>query len=319
MAAEHDSNDYRGGLFDQMDVPSLVSLGLSFLGFLMLVLWLGPHQEESQEPDQKLEALSERMARILMPLKIPGAPIRIRQTSKIKPTLTEENVKVKDRINLARKRLAEHNREVKNRVSQAAVLSILSSTGSSSSRRRNSRTSASTLGGADLELRLSKLDGLTSFEERGTRSRSSDLLSETGGKADASGLIQKFERAKKASATKIGSLEFERPKLIKGNAKQASGQQLSVISSYINKNQTFIRLLYEERLKINPMLEGKITLVLMIAGSGKVTSVRIVTEETTLLDSEFQEDILRRVKKWIFPPFPGEPVELKSPFIFKPL
>jgi TonB family protein len=220
------------------------------------------------------------------------------------------------RIERSRQRLNTHLEEV-SKMSRTAVLSILSSKHSGGSGRTRRGSGSASLGFGGLEERLSGLSGLTRFEERG----STDPSARDGGpaKADADPLFNKFASARRGGAKKIGTLEFERPKLLGSNAKQAGGQQLQTLSTFISRNQTAIRLLYEERLKMNPALEGKITVVLTIEEDGRVSSARIVPEESTLQDAEFRADLLRRVRRWVFPAFKGGAVELKSPFVFKPL
>ena len=323
MAAEKGPGwNYRGGLFDQIDVPALVSLVLSCLGFLLLALWLRPSHEESAQPEQKLEALSERMARILMPLKPPGPPPKTRSATAARPRATppsEAGRGAQGRIQRSRQRLDDHLRETGERVSRTAVLSILSSKRAGGSNRGRRGTGSSALGFGNLENRLSSLDGLTRYEERGSGTAGGASGDPGPATADANPLFNKFATARRGAAAKIGSLEFERPQLLGGGAKQAGGRQLQSLSTFISRNQTAIRLLYEERLKINPALEGKVTVVLVIEENGRVSSARVAPEETTLRDAEFQEEILRRMRRWIFPAFRGGAVELKSPFVFKPL
>ena len=86
----------------------------------------------------------------------------------------------------------------------------------------------------------------------------------------------------------------------------------------INKKQSLVTMMYEDRLKINPALEGKVTVIIEIEEDGTVSSATAVKSETTLDDSDFIGELLRKIKKWIFPPSTGGPVQMKSPFIFRP-
>jgi hypothetical protein len=45
----------------------------------------------------------------------------------------------------------------------------------------------------------------------------------------------------------------------------------------------------------------------------------VVPSETTLMNAEFVEELLRRIRRWVFPPFTGDPIEINSPFVFNPL
>jgi hypothetical protein len=224
------------------------------------------------------------------------------------------------RIEHSRQQLSEHLREVGARVSHTAVLSILSSKNTGGRSGGHVAGGGGSLAFGDLNQRLSALDGLTRFDDRGNASGTVAPTRGNGAeKADADPLIEKFATARKSTAAKIGSAEIERPQLLGGNAKQAGGKQLQILSSFITRNQTTVRLLYEERLKVNPALEGKVTVVIVIEENGHVSAVRIIPAETTLQDPEFHEEIVRSILRWVFPAFRGGPVELKSPFVFKPV
>jgi TonB family protein len=90
------------------------------------------------------------------------------------------------------------------------------------------------------------------------------------------------------------------------------------VASFIARKQAMVSLLYEERLKSNPSLEGKVTVIMVIEEDGVVSNVSIMRSESTLDDPDFTSELLRRIKRWVFPPSSGGPVEMKSPFLFKP-
>ncbi len=318
MAADRDGEKYRGGMFDHVDVPALISLVLCAAGFILLILWLRPIAEapRPETGDLQLDALSERMARILMPLKEPGEAPHLRSTPPPQPAAPPPAERTAlARIEHSRQQVSRALRTLSQQVSHAAVLSILSAKGTGGRSRRH--VAGGGLGFGDLDQKLGSLGGLTRYGDAGGRAPGArDGAAEA---VDADTLLQKFSRARQSAAAHIGTFAFEKPQLVGGNTRQAAGQQLQTLSAALSHNQTAIRLLYEERLKINPALEGKVTVVIVIRNDGRVISARIVPEETSLADPQFQNEIIRSVLRWVFPPFTGAPVELKSPFVFKPV
>src|SRR6476620_4926092 len=64
---------YRGGMFDQIDVPAVTSFTACLLLFIMALVGIRS-VDYSQLEKPSLEQISERVAKIIMPLKPPGKP-----------------------------------------------------------------------------------------------------------------------------------------------------------------------------------------------------------------------------------------------------
>src|SRR5690606_29338644 len=176
----------------------------------------------------------------------------------------------------------------------------------------------------DLDARLGSLEGLTKFdgkkcgcgregsENPGTRG---DAVAATSG---IDKMVKGFQNAKRGALSKIGCAEVKAPELMERSAKFTGNRSPSEVAAYINKKQSMVAMLYEQRLRINPALEGKLTIVLVIEEDGTVSSVAALRPESTLDDPEFTAELIRRIRRWVFPPSSGGPVEMKSPFVFKP-
>jgi TonB family protein len=204
---------------------------------------------------------------------------------------------------------------------KTAALAILSGKGPGGrSGNKGSNYAISSL--KDIDAQLGKLDGVTQFESQATLS-GSELSGLTkglnAGTEHLGDLRQGFKEAQTSSAKKIGDLKIERPKLLAGSARKAGGRNLDKVAAQINKNQSQVRLLYEEALKLTPNLKGKVTVLIVIEATGKVLEASVVPSETTLMNAEFVEELLRRIRRWVFPPFTGDPIEINSPFVFNPL
>lgn len=296
---------------DTLDIPSLVSLALCLLGLFTLIQGLRAHH--AAQPEQEpLEALPDRVARILMPLK-PVQPVWSTPSPPKPPPPSQPRVDAKPGRDADAKSAAGGPK--------TAALAILSGKGRGS--KATARAGQYALNSLDdLDARLGKLDGLTRFESQATLSGGKlDGLTKglEAGTEHLGALRRGFTEAHTSTAKKIGDLKIERPKLLSGTARKAGGRNLETVAAHINRNQSQVRLLYEDALKLTPNLKGKVTVLLLIDATGKVLEVSVVREETTLVNAEFVEELLRRIRRWVFPPFSGDPIEIKSPFVFNPL
>jgi TonB family protein len=179
-------------------------------------------------------------------------------------------------------------------------------------------------GFGDLDARMGSIDGLTKNDgKQGAMNREGVPPERTKGDAEAqtSGIgdmVKGLASAKANLGSKMGVANLEAPTPTDRSAKFTGNRSPSDVAAFVARKQATVSLLYEERLKSNPSLEGKITVVMVIEEDGTVSSASILRSETSLDDPDFTEELLRRIKRWIFPPSSGGPVEMKSPFVFRP-
>lgn len=327
---------YRGGLLDQIDIPAVTSLLVCALLFILAVV--GVKSVDYSELDKPaLEDIPERIARIIMPLKPAGAPIPkpqpIRRAAAGRESPSPAGAaeagaaSAAARIERSRRTVAEQVSHAQKRITKAAVLSILTGKGpgtrGASATGQAARRGRGLVDFGGLESQLGNLEGLTKFDAK------SGFSNPGGGKPamreDGIGavtgidkMVKGFQNAKMGALSKIGVMELEKPELLEGDSRYTGDRNMAEVGSFIAKKQGLVTLLYEERLKINPTLEGKVTVVLVIEEDGTVSSATVLRSETTLDDADFERELLRRIKRWVFPPSTGGPVEMKSPFVFKP-
>lgn len=323
---------YKGGMFDQIDVPAITSFTACILLFVLLLIGV-KSVDYSALNTTKLEDLSDRVAKIIMPLKPIGKPMeKPKATGKASasrntPTGKGSDASASARIERSRKTVTEQIGQVKERITKAAVLSILSGKGPGARGKVVGRAPKGTgfAGFGDLESKLGNIEGLTKFDgKKGSFNQDGAPPPNTKGEAvgNTSGIdkmMKGFQNAKSSVLEKIGVAEFEKPELLeRGSNKFSGNRNLQDVAAFINKKQSVVSMLYEERLKVNPALEGKVTVVLVIEEDGTVSSATSLRNETTVDDPDFISELLRRVKRWIFPPSTGGPVQMKSPFVFRP-
>lgn len=328
---------YRGGLFDQLDVPAMTSLLIC--GVLFFLTVVGVKSVDYSSLDKKtLDDIPERIARIIMPMKPPGkavpkpeeGPRKSGKAAAKDPgaaaSEAAEDASAAARIERSRRTVTQQVAETQQRIQKSAVLAILSgkgpaTAGVTTSRARARGRSLVDFGGLDAS--LADLEGLTKFDSKldanpgggkGAKSRDDGVGAMTG----IDKMVKGFQNARMGAASKIGVMELEKPELLERNSRYTGDRSMADVGTFISKKQNMVTMLYEERLKVDPTLEGKITVVLVIEEDGAVSSATVLKSETTLHDPDFQAELLRRIKRWVFPPSTGGPVEMKSPFVFKP-
>ena len=332
--ADESPPGYRGGLFDHIDVPSITSFAACLLLFVLLLVGVrSVDYSELNKPN--LEDLSDRVSKIIMPLKPLGKDDFFKSEAEKKaaaakprpvPPKNPGDAKAFARIERSRHTASEQIVRVQERITKAAVLNILSGKGPGSAGKsvgRQGRSGGDGLAGlGDLDSRLGNLEGLTKFDgKKGDFNQDGAPPPRKGDDVATTGIdkmVKGFENAKSSVLSKIGVAEAEPIEQMDRSAKFTGNRSANEVAAFISKKQSMVSMLYEETLKSNPALEGKVTVIMVIEEDGTVSNVSVLRSETTLDDPDFTAELLRRIKRWIFPPSGGGPVEMKSPFVFKP-
>lgn len=334
---EDSSRGYKGGIFDTLDVPAITSFTVCAVLFILIIIGIRNVDYSSLEKPG-LEELSERVSKIIMPLKAPGKPPEkppVPKGGTGRPAQAAGSGKgdasALARIERSRATVTEQIVQVQERITKAAVLSILSGKGPGTTGKAVGRTPGGGrdrfAGFGDLDARLGSIEGLTKFDgKKGEFNRDGYAPGQApamkgeaiGATAAAENLVKGFQNAKASVASKMGVADLERTMAMDRSAKFTGNRSPSDVAAFIARKQAMVSLLYEERLKSNPALEGKVTVIMVIEEDGVVSNVSILRAESTLDDPDFTSELLRRIKRWVFPPSSGGPVEMKSPFVFKP-
>ncbi len=327
---------YKGGMFDNIDVPAITSFVACLMLFMMVLVGIR-NVDYSKLEKPTLEDLSDRVSKIIMPLKPPGkaipkptAPKGSTGQARPAPGAGKGEASALARIERSRATVTQQITQVQERITKAAVLSILSGKGPGAIGRTVGKAGPGGghdrfAGFGDLDARLGSIEGLTKFDgKKGDFNREGSpkgtvMKGEAvGSTSGIENMVHGFQNAKSAVGGKIGVTDTERPTATDKSAKFTGNRSPGEVAAFISKKQSMVSMLYEERLKSNPALEGKVSVLIVIEEDGTVSNVSILRSETTLDDPDFTAELLRRIKRWIFPPSSGGPVEMKSPFIFKP-
>ncbi|MDD5309295.1 MAG: AgmX/PglI C-terminal domain-containing protein [Deltaproteobacteria bacterium] len=88
------------------------------------------------------------------------------------------------------------------------------------------------------------------------------------------------------------------------------------VETFINGRFSVLRACYENRLKVNPLLQGKLDLSIGVSSQGRVTSVS--AEEDHLRDPIMLQCVKSTIRGWAFPKPEGGRVVIGKTFNFKP-
>jgi hypothetical protein len=179
------ASGYRGGMFDQIDVPVLTSFTGCLLLFILFLVGIRKIDYSVLEKPS-LEQISDRVAKIIMPLKPPGkaapkpliAPIAGSGRPRGPAGAGHGEASALARIERSRSTVSRQITQVQERITKAAVLSILSGKGPGAEGRTVGRTPGGKGGGdrfagfGDLDARLGSIDGLTKYDgKKGSMNR----------------------------------------------------------------------------------------------------------------------------------------------------
>jgi len=107
-----------------------------------------------------------------------------------------------------------------------------------------------------------------------------------------------------------------KPPEISGESASMQERSQATIGSVVSRQSRRLKRLYEEWLKRDPSLSGRLTVKFVILPSGGVSNVSIVSSTTN--NSDFDQMVLRYIKRWTFPAVSGGgPVEVVYPFVFE--
>jgi TonB family protein len=103
---------------------------------------------------------------------------------------------------------------------------------------------------------------------------------------------------------------------VPGRTTVVGGLSREVINRVIQKHYNEIKYCYEKELTHDPGLYGKITVLFVIDGSGRVGDALV--QQTTMSSEPVESCMLNHVRRWAFPaPQGGGTVQVTYPYVFK--
>jgi len=103
---------------------------------------------------------------------------------------------------------------------------------------------------------------------------------------------------------------------VPGRTTVVGGLSREVINRVIQKHYNEIKYCYEKELTKDPGLYGKVTVLFMIDGTGRVGEALV--QQTTMASEPVESCIVNHVRRWVFPsPQGGGTVQVTYPYVFK--
>jgi hypothetical protein len=119
-----------------------------------------------------------------------------------------------------------------------------------------------------------------------------------------------------AVATEEEDTDAKKPHKPKGGSVEKMGKiDSKAVNKYINARFGQVRTCYERRLKINPLLAGKVDLNIGIGLSGKAKSISVTKD--TVGDQQMISCVKGVIRSWSFPKPEGGKVIIAKQFTFK--
>ena len=103
---------------------------------------------------------------------------------------------------------------------------------------------------------------------------------------------------------------------VPGRTTVVGGLSRDVVNRVIQKHYSEIKYCYEKELSRNPDLYGKVTVLFLIDGVGRVGDALV--QQTTLSSDPVERCMIDHVRRWAFPsPRGGGTVQVTYPYVFK--
>ncbi|MBN1130191.1 MAG: TonB family protein [Chitinispirillaceae bacterium] len=128
---------------------------------------------------------------------------------------------------------------------------------------------------------------------------------------------QEVGRATVTQVASAGAVNItSRPPEISGESSTIEERSQAAIGRIVTRETQRLKRVYEDWLKRDPQLAGHLTVKFTILPSGTVSNASVVKSTTN--NGDFDEAVLRYIKRWQFPAVEGaSPVEVVYPFVFE--
>jgi TonB family protein len=337
--------EFRRGPFSRLERKFLIIFGgLVFLFYTTVGLLSTFVKVDTSQDEKQILKIQERYAELVMNQPKPKEEVKKEEKSTTGPAIeTKEEVKEEDtkeevKVDRAKESFAEKEqrkeassetrRQVREQVSKqiqsSGIFAAITATGGSGSGGGGSAVaSAADLLGTATDDGLGDLSNLNvtkgSFATRKADAAGTAGVTERKGTRTTDVGIEK-QSVGKAEVTQVASAAnvniTSAPPEISGESSTHADRSQAAIQRVVQRETQRLKRVYEDWLKRDPALSGRLTVKFTILPSGAVSNVSVV--KTTMNNPEFDETILRYIKRWQFPEVSGgTPVEVVYPFVFE--
>lgn len=327
--------EYRRGLFSRFERKFLLIFAALIFVFYSTVGLLSVFVKVNDAPTEKeVLKIQERYAQLVLNQPKPKVEVKVEEKNKVGPkeevqvAPTEEkkeDVKV-DREKesfvekVQRKEAGSEERrqareEVTKQIQSSGIFAAITASGGSGS---GASAASDLLGSASdgigdiSNINISKgsfaskkIEQASASEHKGSRTTDVGIQKESLGRAE----VKQVATAANVNITSA-------PAEITGESSTSSERSQSAIGRVVSREAQRLKRVYEDWLKRDPALSGRLMVKFTILPTGAVSSVSIVKSTTN--NQDFDDAILRYIRRWQFPEVVnGSPVEVVYPFIFE--
>lgn len=168
----------------------------------------------------------------------------------------------------------------------------------------------------NLETVFSKLEGLTTHE-RPTKDFGSEGTNVSDIPMDIGDIQPEQTPPAETYKLKKNKVMVDDLFKIKGGAVSNPKRSKEIIAGVVQTYVAGLKYIYNKELKTNPGFEGKIIVELTIMADGTIANCIVIS--STFNNPEFEGEIVKRIKRWAFPPIDAGDVVVRYPFVFYPV
>ncbi len=321
--------DIRGGLWNKLDLRFFIILLVSLL-FHGVIVFLAARVKLKPAEEIIIEKVPERFVKLIIDKPIPRSThketpltdINSRGTAEKKSVPVTGSAATIAKRAEAKKNVQEKVANVENKVRTVGVLGMLTGVGSTAKGPSvvdvlgTMKDKGEKFKGLDEVLTnmsgLKKNQPLEILDRKLVKSKDVSVSH----KEEIDDLIAGVGEVKTYELAKKGDFVIQKPESIEGAASNDSKRDPQAINDVVASHRSSIKMSYEKYLKRDPNLKGKITLRITISASGSVSAVNLVENSTG--NTEFADEVMRKVKMWQFEPVTDGDVTVSYPFVFTP-
>lgn len=316
--------EFRPPLIKEEDTFFWIVLLVLFAIAVPLFVWLRTLPAPAEEPEQ---AAIERYASLIIPeqpkikdaTKTPAGAGKEQKEEKDsgegkdegKGKGKDEGTSQGDKDKEAGRKISRE--ELKKRVSTKGLLGLITGRGNRPS------AVADVLRGGGLGMSLdSALKGVTGLEVARTASDIKGTRGGGGGGKGGGALDIGKLKAVEGKGVGLGEKKASKvPQITLPDAQSISGEfDANTLRQGVERARTLVKMCYEDQLKRDPTLQGKIVVRFVIGEDGGVTSSEIAS--STFDNKDFEGCLLRVIRRLHFPKPKGGAVTVEYPFVLSP-
>ncbi|NLG17754.1 MAG: energy transducer TonB [Fibrobacter sp.] len=323
--------EFNKGLFSRFETRFLTILILCGVIIFTSIGLLSLKKPSTMVSEKEISRIQERYARLVLNQPKPREEEKekktissVQKTAEVKQEEKKEEVKVdreketfvdKQKRKEAGSELRRQQRqEVAEQVKNAGIFAAITASGSGS----GSIASASDLLSAGTQ--IEDLGNLNISKGTFTQKKSTPAGELKKRENRTSGVEIEKEKIGNAAVSQVASAATvnitSQPPEVTGESASHADRSQATIQRVVSRETQRLKRVYEDWLKRDPALSGRLSVKFVILPSGSVSNVSIVTSTTN--NSDFDQTVLRYIKRWQFPVVEGgSPVEVVYPFVFE--